>query len=204
MPDGAGAAAAVDPPDTEAQFVPVRALIRRLACVAALVALDLASKSLVFAWVGEHAPYAMCHPHATQRYPLAGDWLALMLSTNKGMAWGIEVWPWLLVGGRVAACAFLVWLIARTPPARRVLTGSLVAILAGALGNLYDNLALDPRDAGATFGEVRDFVDVYFTAWDYHFPTFNVADACITVGAVLLFAASFFRPHAASDGAASA
>jgi lipoprotein signal peptidase len=38
---------------------------------------------------------------------------------------------------------------------------------------------------------VRDFIDVYFARWDWHFPTFNVADACISVGAVLLLAASF-------------
>ena len=35
-----------------------------------------------------------------------------------------------------------------------------------------------------------NFIDVYFPVWDWHFPTFNVADACITVGAVLLFGAS--------------
>jgi lipoprotein signal peptidase len=32
---------------------------------------------------------------------------------------------------------------------------------------------------------------VYFAAWDWHFPTFNVADACISVGALLLLASSF-------------
>ena len=39
---------------------------------------------------------------------------------------------------------------------------------------------------------MRDFIDVYFSRWDWHFPTFNVADSCITVGAVLLFVSSFF------------
>ncbi len=46
-----------------------------------------------------------------------------------------------------------------------------VLILTGALGNLYDRL---------TLGFVVDFID--WRVW----PVFNVADACITVGAVLL------------------
>jgi signal peptidase II len=44
-------------------------------------------------------------------------------------------------------------------------------ILTGALGNLYDRF---------TLGYVVDFID--WRVW----PVFNVADACITVGAVLL------------------
>ena len=40
--------------------------------------------------------------------------------------------------------------------------------------------------ADRPFKPVRDFIDVYFTGWDWHFPTFNVADSCISVGAVLL------------------
>ena len=46
-----------------------------------------------------------------------------------------------------------------------------VLILAGALGNLYDRL---------TLGFVVDFLD--FRVW----PVFNVADSCVTVGAVLI------------------
>jgi signal peptidase II len=39
---------------------------------------------------------------------------------------------------------------------------------------------------------VIDFIDVYFTRWDYHFPAFNVADSAITVGAVLLIIDALF------------
>jgi signal peptidase II len=49
-------------------------------------------------------------------------------------------------------------------------------ILGGALGNLIDRLRQ---------GYVIDFVDVYFRGW--HFWAFNVADASITIGAVLVF-----------------
>ena len=47
-------------------------------------------------------------------------------------------------------------------------------ILGGALGNLADRLF---------YGEVVDFVDVYWNG--YHWPAFNVADSFISVGAVL-------------------
>ena len=174
----------------------------RLAVVAVLVALDLWSKSAVFEWLGGYPAGMAADRHGHPRYPLLGEWLGLFLSYNPGMAWGVTALPpWLLVGGRVAASVFLLVLVLRGPSgpgvarSARVMTAALILILAGALGNLHDNLFLEPRGEGARFGEVRDFIDVYFTAWDWHFPTFNVADACISVGAVLLFAVSFFGPR---------
>jgi signal peptidase II len=51
----------------------------------------------------------------------------------------------------------------------------LAFILGGALGNLTDR---------AVFGHVVDFVDVYWN--DVHFWAFNVADAAINVGALMV------------------
>lgn len=60
-----------------------------------------------------------------------------------------------------------------------------VLIIAGAVGNLIDRVML---------GFVVDFVDVYVGSW--HFWAFNVADAAITVGAVLFAADTLFsRRH---------
>ena len=191
------------PGDTRSVRPNAITLAMRLSAVAALVGADLASKSVVFAWLGKRPPEMTFDLHGHQRYAIAGDWFAFMLSWNPGMAWGFDkLPPWLLVGGRVAAVAFLTWLVVRQTRAKRWLTIALVLILAGALGNLYDNLFMPPRVDGATFGSVRDFIDVYFSFWDWHFPTFNVADSCITVGAVLLFASSFLTPR--EDGSASA
>ena len=59
-------------------------------------------------------------------------------------------------------------------------------ILGGAIGNLADRLRQ---------GFVVDFVDVYWRNW--HFWAFNVADAAITVGAILIFLDLLFpRRHA--------
>jgi signal peptidase II len=52
---------------------------------------------------------------------------------------------------------------------------ALTLVLGGAAGNVIDRVR---------FGYVVDFIDVYYRAW--HWPTFNVADSAITIGAVLL------------------
>jgi len=169
------------------------ACVRRLVVATALVALDLWSKAAVFAWLTPRPEGAGAYDtHGHWRHSILGDWLGFYLTTNPGMAWGFnKLPPWLLVGGRGVAVLFLLWLVATTPRKRPVLAWSLTHILAGAVGNLYDNLFL-PAPEGRSFGEVRDFIDVYFGAFDWHFPTFNVADACISVGAVLLLGASLF------------
>jgi signal peptidase II len=52
---------------------------------------------------------------------------------------------------------------------------ALMLVLGGAVGNVIDRVR---------FGYVVDFIDVYYRAW--HWPTFNIADSAITIGAVLL------------------
>jgi signal peptidase II len=62
-------------------------------------------------------------------------------------------------------------------------------ILGGAIGNLIDR---------ALHGYVLDFVDVYWGTW--HFWAFNVADASISVGAILVFADLLLvKPHASNS-----
>ena len=62
-------------------------------------------------------------------------------------------------------------------------------ILGGAIGNLIDR---------ALHGYVLDFVDVYWGTW--HFWAFNVADASISVGAILVFADLLLvKPHASDS-----
>ena len=63
----------------------------------------------------------------------------------------------------------------RSPVRNRLLQVALGLILGGALGNLYDRLA---------YGYVVDFLELY--AGSYHWPSFNVADAAISTGVVLL------------------
>ena len=188
------------PPEPEASGCRAPSVLARLSAVALLVALDLWSKSAVFAWLATD-PQGVTHFHGARRLPLLGDWLAFLESTNYGVAWGLfDEYPQVIVAGRALAVIFLTWLVIRSAPGRRVLTAALVLILAGALGNLHDNLFLGVPGDGHAFGPVRDFIDVYFARWNYHFPTFNTADSCITVGAVLLFLSSFGHREAEPEG----
>ena len=170
----------------------------RLSLVAFLVALDLASKAAVFAWLerlgarGELVPHH-CGLGVHLRKPLVGDWLAFSLSRNPGAAFGgLAGVPWLLVGGRIAAALVLLWLLVRATPSRPWTTRACVLILGGALGNLYDNLFLHVPGDSHPFGLVRDFIDVYFGFADWHFDTFNVADSCICIGAAILVVTGLF------------
>lgn len=62
-----------------------------------------------------------------------------------------------------------------------VLSSGLALVLGGAIGNVIDRVRL---------GYVIDFIQVMFGSWP--FPSFNVADAAITVGAALLIIDSLF------------
>src|ERR1041385_7794230 len=73
-----------------------------------------------------------------------------------------------------AAIAVLVYFF-RTERNNDRILGSCALLLAGILGNLTDRVRL---------GFVIDFIHVH--AGQYHWPTFNVADASITIGALLL------------------
>ncbi|MCY2960507.1 MAG: signal peptidase II [Planctomycetota bacterium] len=193
-----------------------RAVAVRLGIAVVLVAADLWSKAAAFAWI-ERLDQAgrlvvdSCGS-AHRRQPIVGEWFTFMLSLNPGAAFGqLHSIPYLLVSGRAVAVVFLVWLLVRTPRGRPWFTSALVLVLGGALGNLYDNL-LRPRDLVLDrfypadrfpFGPVRDFIDVYFDVWRWHFPTFNVADSCITVGAILLLASGFLGSRSKGSGAAA-
>ncbi len=180
-----------------------RTLLARFGGALVLVALDLWSKAAVFAWLGplERAgELPITCPCGHRRMHVLGedvDWFTFMLSKNPGAAFGgFASFPHALVAGRVLAVLFLVWMLLRTPRGRPWFTLALVLVLGGAMGNLYDNLFLIDPNTAHPYGEVRDFIDVYFADLPfrdapYHFPTFNVADSGITVGAVLLFLTSF-------------
>lgn len=82
----------------------------------------------------------------------------------------------LLIATTLLALGLLIYLLIQTPPAQRLERWCLALIMGGAVGNLIDRLRL---------GEVIDFVDVHWMEV-YHWPAFNVADACISTGITCL------------------
>jgi signal peptidase II len=176
---------------------------RRFVAVALIVALDLATKSAVFGWLAAQSDAGALTPdvHGHGRIVLIDDWLGLMKSCNAGAAFGmLTEFPHVLVWGRLAACLLLLWLLLRADKTARASFVANVLVVAGALGNLADNLGLGCQQDGHPYGLVRDFIDVWFHApawgWDWHFDTFNVADSCITVGAILWILAGLFEKPA--------
>jgi signal peptidase II len=73
------------------------------------------------------------------------------------------------------ALAGVAWYAATVPQNDRLARIGVASILGGAIGNLIDR---------ATVGYVLDYVDAYFRGW--HFWAFNVADAAISIGVVLM------------------
>lgn len=110
---------------------------------------------------------------------------------NKGAAFSIlanapDAWrtALLVVFSLVALVVVLVMLVKTSQ--RLSLQGvALSLILGGAIGNLWDRIL---------HGWVTDFLLVYYKQWEW--PSFNVADSAICVGAVLLIAEMLFSREA--------
>lgn len=74
----------------------------------------------------------------------------------------------------IAITAILV-IFHQTPKEKKMVQIGLILIFSGAIGNLIDR---------SLHGEVIDFVDLFFNG--HHFPAFNIADSCITIGVALM------------------
>ncbi len=189
-----------DPPVQTHASVGAKTIALRIAIVLILVLADQWSKSAVFEAIsgGSMVVEGMERDiHGHDRLPVLGNFLGFMRSENPGAAFGrFGDYPHILVGGRIIAVAFLCWLLFSTRRGERLSLWAIILVLSGALGNLVDNLWTGPMYDDHPYGKVRDFIDAWFFSegrgWDYHFHTFNVADACITVGAVAWILAGLF------------
>ncbi|MFQ6006087.1 MAG: signal peptidase II [Woeseia sp.] len=89
---------------------------------------------------------------------------------------------WFFIGlGMIVSAVIAVWLWRLRRSGKTVLSAGLALVLGGALGNVIDRIRL---------GHVIDFIQVLFGSWP--FPSFNVADAAITIGAGLLIIDALF------------
>ncbi|WP_352431937.1 signal peptidase II [Pyrinomonas sp.] len=105
---------------------------------------------------------------------------------NRGIAFGQlqEGGPfghWFLVALAGLAALFVLLYFFRTPRSDDRVLGACALLLAGIFGNLFDRVRL---------GFVIDFIDLHVS--NHHWPTFNIADASICIGAALL-ALDIFR-----------
>jgi signal peptidase II len=147
----------------------------------AIIAVDQLSKSMVRGVVDLY-----------DSKPIIPGFFDLAHVRNEGVAFGLFnsadlQHKWVLTTGlALAALAGITYYARHIRQDERLARIGLSMILGGALGNLVDRVR---------YGYVLDFVDVYFRGW--HFWAFNVADACITFGALFVFFDLLFvRPHA--------
>jgi signal peptidase II len=141
-----------------------------LAAAAVLIALDQWTKALI----------AGAMPLYSSRDVIPG-FFSLVHTRNPGIAFSLFADSGPLVRNilvpivSIAAVALIVFMLWNSRHNAARTHAGLALILAGAVGNLYDR---------AAYGYVVDFLDFYLGA--YHWPAFNVADSCITIGAGLI------------------
>lgn len=113
--------------------------------------------------------------------------LGLYRTHNLGVAFSMlsGMDGWFIVGLRLLIVAFVLWMWRRTDEGHQFAHLGYALIIAGALGNIIDRFV---------YGHVVDYVLFYTQTWS--FAVFNLADACITVGAGLVLLQEFFASRA--------
>jgi signal peptidase II len=148
-----------------------------LLLAAALVVVDQVTKGIV---AGRVALY--------QSIPVIPGFFNITRIHNKGAIFGTFSQTGntlvfaLLTAASLAALALVLFYFFKTPASDRLMKLALALITAGAFGNQFDRLVR---------GHVVDFLDFYIG--QAHWPFFNAADSCITVGACLMLVVLFRR-----------
>jgi signal peptidase II len=108
---------------------------------------------------------------------------------NPGVAFGLfagvesQYKAWIFVFISTIAVAAILVIYHQTPKEHRMVRMGLILIFSGAIGNIIDRIV---------YKEVIDFLDIYYQG--YHWPAFNFADSCITIGVGLMIL-DLFQTH---------
>jgi len=114
------------------------------------------------------------------------SWFNLVRVHNTGAAFsflaGASGWQrWFFVGLGTVASIFIVWML-KKHPGQKLFCFAVTMIMGGAIGNVVDRLL---------HGYVVDFIQVHYGGW--YFPSFNLADSAITLGAICLILDEILR-----------
>ena len=146
-----------------------------IALTIAVIAADQVTKWAIVEWVSLY-----------DKVPI-NSFLNLTHQRNTGAAFsflagagGWQRWFFVVLATAVSG-VITVWLWQVRRDGMVVLSAGLSLVLGGAIGNLIDRVRL---------GYVTDFIQVWFGNWA--FPSFNVADSAITVGAACLIIDALF------------
>jgi len=158
-------------------------MIKSALLALAMVAIDQLSKWLVVKYVVFGSRHVVV-PHCFN----------ITYITNSGAAWGVlSGHAWLLMTISFAVLAGILVFLSYLSEGWPERYCGLLLIASGIVGNAIDRVFRG--------GEVVDFLQLY--AGRFYWPSFNVADACITVGVTLYIASSVFRPESGKGGSSN-
>jgi signal peptidase II len=105
---------------------------------------------------------------------------------NEGAAFSFladaDGWQrWFFTAIGLGAAVFIVWML-KSHPGQRLFAFAMACILGGAIGNVIDRLV---------HGHVIDFLQFHYAGW--YFPSFNIADSAITIGAASMILDELLR-----------
>jgi signal peptidase II len=158
-----------------ASFSNNRGLLPWLGLALVVILVDQFTKTLIVGWF-----------QLGDSRPVIDGFFNLVRAHNKGAAFsflhdaaGWQRWFFVVLG--LVASGFIVWMI-RSHPTQKLFCFAVSLIMGGALGNVVDRLL---------HGYVVDFLQFRFGFLEpmFHggyFPSFNVADSAITLGAICL------------------
>jgi signal peptidase II len=159
----------------EAADRPIRRYVAWMVIALFVVIADQATKWAIVEWVDLYG-----------RVPI-NSFINITHQQNTGAAFsflagagGWQRW-FFVVLATVVSAVIGVWLWRLRSEGPLVLMAGLSLVLGGAIGNLIDR---------ARLGYVTDFIQVWFGNWA--FPSFNVADSAISIGAALLIIDALF------------
>jgi signal peptidase II len=156
---------------------------RKLFLLSTLLCLfvDQFSKSLLYSTPGTRPPVI-----------LVRGLFEIRSASNFGGLFGVgQGKTWFFALFSLAAIVYLMYFLVRTDPGRSLPNLAVGILMGGAIGNLYDRLAL---------GYVRDFIYMYYRS--YHWPNYNMADVfiCLGIGLMILEVLFSKEPAASGDG----
>jgi signal peptidase II len=124
------------------------------------------------------------------RYEVIHNFFYLVNTKNPGIAFSMfanassPAVRILLIAGALVIIGLIAWLLVAGANVSALNAAGLALLLGGAAGNVVDRIV---------HGGVTDFLEFYLGT--YRYPAFNVADAAITIGAILLVIDVLFGKH---------
>lgn len=177
---------------------------------------DLQSKQIIFEdlgfpgndvpiQAGTHQIFDAPEYREGQSVTYLDGWMKFRLFTtfNKGALWGMGQGHSLTFAilGVIASIAVCAWLFVFGAAKSKWLTVAMAFVMSGTLGNMYDRLGWHGHKDlnGELIHGVRDFM--YFSFGNFDWAIWNLADACLVTGAIMLIVQSFWLEEGAENEA---